>query len=98
MVAFLFNLYILTILFWSFIISLKGVTIMTITATEAKANLSKYITLSSEENVYITKNGHIVAMLTKPVIDKTQILNSLIGIIPADTDVSDIKGERLADV
>ena len=37
-------------------------------------------------------------MLTKPVIDKTQILNSLIGIIPADTDVSDIKGERLADV
>ncbi len=39
---------------------------MSITATELKQNLGKYLLLSASEDVYITKNGKVVAKLTKP--------------------------------
>ena len=38
---------------------------MSITATELKNNLGKYLLLSAKEDVFITKNGKIVAKLTK---------------------------------
>ena len=37
---------------------------MSITATELKENLSKYLLLSATEDVYITKNGKIVSKLS----------------------------------
>lgn len=45
----------------------------------------------------ITEDGRMVAILTKPVIEKKTILESLVGIIPDDIDISDIKGKRLMD-
>ena len=39
---------------------------MSITATELKNNLGKYLLLSATEDVFITKNGKIVAKLTNP--------------------------------
>ena len=33
---------------------------MSITATELKNNLSKYLLLSATEDVYITKNGKVI--------------------------------------
>ena len=39
---------------------------MSITATELKNNLGKYLLLSAKEDVFITKNGKIVAKLANP--------------------------------
>ena len=36
---------------------MKGELIMSITATELKLNLSKYLLLSATEDIFITKNG-----------------------------------------
>ena len=38
---------------------------MSITATELKANLGKYLLLAATEDVYITQYGKIVAKLTR---------------------------------
>ena len=35
---------------------------MSITATELKNNLGKYLLLSATEDIYITKNGKVVAI------------------------------------
>lgn len=39
---------------------------MSITATELKQNLGKYVLLSAKEDIYITKNGKVIAKLTNP--------------------------------
>ena len=38
---------------------------MSITATELKNNLGKYLLLSAKEDVFITKNGKVVAKSDK---------------------------------
>ena len=67
---------------------------MTITATEFKTNLGKYLTLALHQDIYITKNGKKIAKLTSHTTDKAAVLDSLVGIIPADSD-TDIREERL---
>lgn len=57
---------------------------MSITATELKANLSKYLLLSATEDIFITKNGKVVAKLTNPYQERVDIAKSLFGIIPPD--------------
>ena len=57
---------------------------MSITATELKMNLSKYLLLSATEDIYITKNGKVVSKLCNPFQECVDISKSLIGIIPAD--------------
>ena len=39
---------------------------MTITATELKNNLGKYLILAATEDIFITKNGKTIAKLTSP--------------------------------
>lgn len=39
---------------------------MSITVTELKTNLSKYLLLSASEDVFITSNGKTIAKLTSP--------------------------------
>lgn len=39
---------------------------MSVTATELKNNLGKYLLLSATEDTFITKNGKAVAKLTNP--------------------------------
>lgn len=68
---------------------------MSITATELKMNLSKYLLISATEDVYITKNGKVVAKLTSPYQDKVETAKSLIGILPADITLEDAREERL---
>ena len=53
---------------------------MSITATELKQNLGKYLLLSGKEDIYITKNGKIIAKLTNPHQDKVSTAQSLFGI------------------
>ena len=72
---------------------------MIITATEFKLNLGKYLELVLNEDIIITKNGKIIAQLTRPQLNKLEILNSLVGIAKKDEDISldDIKKERLIE-
>ena len=48
-----------------------------ITATELRKNIGKYLSLASSEDIYITKNGRITAMLTAPCQSKTQATNDI---------------------
>ena len=67
---------------------------MSITATELKNNLGKYLFLSAREDVYITKNGKVVAKLTNPYQDRVEVAKSLFGILPKDADLDKAKAER----
>ena len=71
---------------------------MSITATELKMNLAKYLLLSSTEDIYITKNGKIVSKLSNPFQDKVAIANSLFGIIPSNISLDESKKERLSKI
>lgn len=68
----------------------------TITATELKLNLGKYLALAADQDVFITKNGKNIAKLTSPSVDKLALLDHLVGIAPADAADGDYKAERLA--
>lgn len=49
-----------------------------ITATELKNNLGSYIEQSSKEDIYVTKNGKIVTMLSRPN-NRMNALNDIVG-------------------
>jgi antitoxin (DNA-binding transcriptional repressor) of toxin-antitoxin stability system len=68
---------------------------MSITATELKQNLSKYLTLAATEDVYITKNGKVVAKLTNPFQERVDLAKSLFGVLPADLTLEEAREERL---
>ena len=67
-----------------------------ITATDLKSNLGKYLSLVWNEDIYITKNGKEIAVLTAPK-ERYSWVDDIAGIIPnADIDVKKLKRERLA--
>ncbi len=68
---------------------------MSVTATELKNNLGKYLLLSSTEDIFITKNGKVIAKLTNPYQDRVATAKSLFGILPKDVDLEESKQERL---
>lgn len=69
---------------------------MSITATELKMNLSKYLLLAETEDVYITRNGKVIAKLCNPYQDRVDAVKSLLGCIPADMTLEEAKEERLS--
>lgn len=68
---------------------------MSITATEFKLNLSKYLLLAETEDIFITRNGKTIAKLTNPYQDRVDIAESLFGILPADITLEEAREERL---
>ena len=68
---------------------------MSITATELKQNLGKYLLLSAQEDIYITKNGKVIAKLTNPYQNRVETAKSLFGILPKDADIDAARDERL---
>ena len=71
---------------------------MSVTATELKQNLGKYLLLSAKEDVFITKNGKIIAKLSNPFQDRVELVDSLVGIIPGDIDADAVLQERLDNI
>jgi antitoxin (DNA-binding transcriptional repressor) of toxin-antitoxin stability system len=70
---------------------------MVITATELKSNIGYYLNAVSEDDVFITKNGKVVARLSSPIQDKQAILDSLVGITAHNpVSLEEAKRERLA--
>lgn len=70
---------------------------MTITATELKMNLSSYLEMASEQDIFISKNGRNIARLTSPEIDRLAVLDDLVGILPAldEEAIDETRNERL---
>lgn len=64
---------------------------MSITATELKANLGKYLLLAASEDVFITQYGKIVAKLTNPFQTRVEIAESLFGILPQATTLEEAR-------
>ena len=71
---------------------------MSITATELKQNLGKYLMLAATEDVFITRNGKIVAKLSNPYQDRVDVAKSLFGIIPSDITIEEARDERLSEI
>lgn len=71
---------------------------MSITATEFKNNIGKYLVLAAREDIFITKNGKTIAKLTAPYQQKLDIVDSLYGILPDTVTLDDAKAERLGRI
>ncbi len=70
---------------------------MSITATELKANLGKYLLLAATEDILITQYGKVVAKLSNPFQDRLDIAESLIGILPQTMSFEEAR-ERFQDI
>ena len=68
---------------------------MSITATELKNNLNKYLKLSMSEDIYITQYGKVISKLTNPFQDRVEMAKSLFGILPDDVTVESELEERM---
>ena len=67
---------------------------MSITATELKSNLGKYLVLAATEDIFITQYGKVVAKLTNPFQNRIEIAESLFGILPQTTTLEEAMAER----
>ena len=71
---------------------------MSITATELKTNLNKYLVLASTQDIYITQYGKVVAKLTNPFQDRVEIVESLFGALPQTTTTEEALEERVTEI
>lgn len=71
---------------------------MSITATELKKNLGKYLLLAETIDIFITRNGKVVAKLTNPNQDWVNMAESLFGILSDDRTLEESKKERLSKI
>ncbi len=72
--------------------------VMSITATELKVNLSKYLLLAQTEDVFITRNGKVIAKLTNPYQDRVDVAKSLFGVLSSDITLEEAREERLDNI
>ena len=72
--------------------------IMSITATELKLNLGKYLRLAATEDIYITKNGTTVAKLVSPYQNKLSLVDELFGSVPDTLTLEEVREERLSKI
>ena len=71
---------------------------MSITATELKSNLGKYLLLAATEDIFITKNGKVIAKLSNPHQDRVDMAKSLFGILTDDVSLEEAREERLEKI
>lgn len=71
---------------------------MSITATELKANLGKYLVLALTEDIFITQYGKVVAKLTSPYEERMKIADSLIGVMPEGISLEEAMEERYSKI
>ena len=69
---------------------------MVITATEFKTNFGKYLDLISQEDIFVTKNGKIIAKVINPQVSAVDSLRGLLKNVSPDIDSKSIKEERLS--
>lgn len=70
---------------------------MQITATEFKLNLGKYLNLVHTEDIWITRNGKMIAKMVNPNISSVDAISGVLtGKVPDDTDRYTMREERLS--
>lgn len=65
-----------------------------VTSTEFKSNIGHYLSLVSEEDIVITRNGKRVARLIEEKEDLLTIAKSLVGILPETITLQDAREEK----
>ena len=68
---------------------------MTITATELKLNLGKYLLLAATQDIYITRNGKTIAKLVSPYQDRVDIVDTLFGSVPDAMTLEEAREEQM---
>lgn len=68
---------------------------MSITATELKLNLGKYLLLAATQDIYITRNGKTIAKLVSPYQDRVETVDALFGSVPDTVTLEEAREERL---
>ena len=70
---------------------------MQITATEFKLNLGKYLKLVLTEDIWITRNGKIIAKMVNPNVSSVDSISSILdGKVAADIDRHSLRDERFS--
>ena len=69
-----------------------------ITATELKNNLGKYLMLAATEDIFITRNGKVVAKLSNPHQDRVDIAKSLFGILSNEPTLEKVREDNLNSI
>ena len=67
---------------------------MIVTTSQLRGNQKEYLDLSSREDIYVARNGKIIAKIVNPYADKLATLRSLKGSIPLDMTEKEIQEER----
>ncbi len=68
-----------------------------VTATEFKTNFGHYLNLVPVEDIWVTKNGKLVARIVNPNVSSVdEITGILKGKLPDDTDRHSIRDERIS--
>ena len=70
-----------------------------ISVSELKANVGKYVAMAQDDDIFITKNGKVVAKLVTAKVNKVEALNRLQGLFAGvsitDAEVEAAREERL---
>lgn len=71
---------------------------MSITATELKTNLEKYLLLAETKDIFITRNSRTIAKLTSPYQNKLDTVDALFGSVPPTVTWEEALEERLGEL
>lgn len=66
-----------------------------ISVSELKTNAGKYVTMAQSQDIFITKNGKLIARLTTAKPDKVVAAKALFGILPSNVNADEAREERL---
>ena len=69
---------------------------MIVTATEFKTNFGKYLDMLSKEDIFITRDGKIIAKVINPQVSAVDSLRGMLKNAPSDIDLDSLREERLS--
>ena len=69
---------------------------MIVTATEFKTNFGKYLDMLTKEEIFITRNGKIIAKVINPQVSAVDSLRGMLKNVPSDIDLDSLREERLS--
>ena len=70
---------------------------MNVSLSELKTNPGKYIDLTQQQDIHITRRGRKVAKLVSTADEKVAALKSVFGILPPTASLEQARKERHAE-
>jgi antitoxin (DNA-binding transcriptional repressor) of toxin-antitoxin stability system len=71
---------------------------MSVSVAELKANLDKYLILAMTEDIFITRDGKVIAKLSSPFQNTVELTESLFGVLPQATTWEEAREDRLTEI